>query len=385
MERTWYVTRMFLLSAAVVLLGISGFTWRADLVDLSNNFDVVGGFTIILLSVAGVVMYFSWLVGGLQTHLGSKRDGNSLKRVESAGKAKMVAGLVLLGCGATLMGGCTKVPPGYVGVRVKFYGQQRGVQDIPIVTGRVWYDPVTEEIYKFPTFLQYRVWTQNPHEGKAADESITFTSQEGALVNADVSVAYLYEGPKVPSLFLEFREDPDAIADGYIRSRVRDAFVRVASKMRIMDIAGAQLGQLTTAVKNELGTELHPKGIDFDYVSIVGEMRIPEDIRNAINSAVQTTQLAQQAQNKVAQIEAEARQRVADAEGKADAMRAEAKGRADALLMEKDAEAKSNKLIAESLTPEYIQYLALAKWKGDVPTFTGTSSMPIPFLQIPSK
>src|SRR3989344_2786291 len=60
--------------------------------------------------------------------------------------------------------GCTKVEPGYVGIKVNQYGSQRGVEDFPIVTGRVLYNPFTEDVYKFPTFLQNVVWTQNEAE-----------------------------------------------------------------------------------------------------------------------------------------------------------------------------------------------------------------------------
>ena len=45
-----------------------------------------------------------------------------------------------------------------------------------MLTGRVIYNPWTEKIYDFPTFLQYRSWVQNPNEGRSVDESITFVS-----------------------------------------------------------------------------------------------------------------------------------------------------------------------------------------------------------------
>jgi len=39
--------------------------------------------------------------------------------------------------------GCYKVvAPGHVGIVVKQSGSDRGVQDFPIQTGRVWYNPI---------------------------------------------------------------------------------------------------------------------------------------------------------------------------------------------------------------------------------------------------
>lgn len=49
--------------------------------------------------------------------------------------------------------GCTYVEPGHSGIRVNMYGDGKGVEDSPLVTGRVFYNPMTEVIYEFPTFM----------------------------------------------------------------------------------------------------------------------------------------------------------------------------------------------------------------------------------------
>jgi regulator of protease activity HflC (stomatin/prohibitin superfamily) len=278
--------------------------------------------------------------------------------------------------------GYTYVQPGYVGIKVKLYGTERGVQDLPIVTGRVWYNPWTEKIYDFPTFLQYKVWTSNPNEGNRNDESITFVTKDRIQANVDVSVAYQFMPHKVPELFIKFRSTPDVIADTYIRSRVRDAFVRMGSKLNAMDVLGAGVSTLDAEVKNAVDKEMAPLGITFDYVSVIGKPRLPQQIQDAIEAALTATQQAQTAQNQVAGAEAQARQKVAVAEGNASAMRAEAQGRADSLLTEKEAEAKANQLIAASMTPELIRYLAIQRWKGEVPMYTSAQS-PIPFMSLP--
>src|ERR1700729_607455 len=65
------------------------------------------------------------------------------------------------GCGMT-----TRVDAGHVGIRVKLAGSDRGIQDMPVVTGWVVYNPLTEQIVLFPTSVQNVVWTQSAHEGK---------------------------------------------------------------------------------------------------------------------------------------------------------------------------------------------------------------------------
>jgi hypothetical protein len=52
------------------------------------------------------------------------------------------------------------------------------------------------------------------------------------------------------------------------------------------------------------------------------------------------------------------------------------------LLTEKEAEAKANQLIAASMTPELIRYLAIQKWKGDVQMYSSAQA-PIPFMALP--
>ncbi len=302
---------------------------------------------------------------------------------------KLARQLVLIAIAATViffvarnLVGYTYVQPGYVGIKVKLYGTERGVQDLPIVTGRVWYNPWTEKIYDFPTFLQYKVWTANPNEGGRNDESITFVTRDRIQANVDVSVAYQFMPDKVPELFIKFRSTPDVIADTYIRSRVRDAFVRMGSELNAMDVLGAGVSTLDADVKNAVDKEMAPLGITFDYVSVIGKPRLPQQIQDAIEAALTATQQAQTAQNQVAVAEAQARQKVAVAEGNANALRAEAQGRADALLTEKQAEAKANQLIAASMTPELIRYLAIQRWKGEVPMYTSAQS-PIPFMSLP--
>jgi regulator of protease activity HflC (stomatin/prohibitin superfamily) len=290
--------------------------------------------------------------------------------------------------------GCSFVPPGYVGIKINLYGSQRGVQDIPIVTGRVIFNPITTQIEAFPTFLQYRVWTKSLEEGKAADESITFVSSDRIPINVDVSAAYQFMPDKVPELYIKFRSDPDTIADTYIRSRIRDAFIRSGSQLKAMDIVGGSISQLDADVKDDVDKEMQPIGIRFDYVSVLNKPRIPEAIQNAIEAAIESTQRAQQATNQVAVKKAEADQAVAVATGEANAVRAKANGDADALLarqtaeakailLKKEAEAQGNAELAKSVTPELVQYMTVKQWKGNLPTWmTGSGGGAVPFINM---
>jgi regulator of protease activity HflC (stomatin/prohibitin superfamily) len=224
---------------------------------------------------------------------------------------------------------CTKVSPGYVGIKVNNWGSQKGVQDYPLKTGMVFYNPLTEDMYDFPTFMVTRTWTQDVHEGNPTDESITFNSIEGTQVNADVAITYFFDARKVPDIFVKFRAKPDVLTDGYIHNRVRDFLNREASDMKVVDIFGQGKQKILNNVKHDLGAELGPIGIHFDSVSFTSALRVDQSVHDAINRVIQAAQDALAAQNKVVQAKAEADQVIATAQGAAQATLINAKAQAD--------------------------------------------------------
>lgn len=61
-----------------------------------------------------------------------------------------------------------RIDAGHEGIKVNLYGSKKGVDDITLVTGAVWYNPFTEEIYEYPTYVQtvdYKPFTVNAQDG----------------------------------------------------------------------------------------------------------------------------------------------------------------------------------------------------------------------------
>jgi len=268
--------------------------------------------------------------------------------------------------------GCSKVEPGYVGIKVNEYGSQKGVEDFPLQTGRVWYNPFTETIYKFPTFVQTATWTKDSHEESPNDDSITFNSVEGAIINADVSIEYRFDADKVPNIFVEFRRDAEQITWQFMRKRVRDNMNQIASTMKVVDIFGAKKGEFLANVEENLRKELGVKGINVNNVAFVGALRVDPKVEDSINAVIEATQKAIEAENKVRQAEAEARQAIAKAEGVA-----------QSVLKIAEATAEANKKINATLTPELIQWQMLKKWNGTPPMFIGSGTHPTPLIPLP--
>ncbi len=271
-----------------------------------------------------------------------------------------------------------RVDASHVGIRVQLAGSTRGVSDIPVVTGWVFYNPLTEQLVMFPTSVQNVVWTKDPHEGNPHDESITFSSAEGANINADIGLSFHIEPSMAPHLYLRFRKnDLQELANGYVRNAVREAFNVVASKMPVQEIYGAGKAQVVADVTKRLQDQLGKDGFIIDQLTINGALRLPESVAAAINKALEQKQQAIQAQNRVAQVEAEARQALAQAEGQANAARERARGEADARLITARAEARSNLLLRRSMSPQVMQYRALEKWNGKLPVMNGNGALPM--------
>jgi regulator of protease activity HflC (stomatin/prohibitin superfamily) len=280
-----------------------------------------------------------------------------------------LTGILLAILMLTVTVGCSKIDPGYVGVKVNKWGSDKGVEETPLGTGVYWVG-FTWSIYEYPTFQRNELWSKDPHEGKKHDQSITFQSREGMALNADVGCVYQIDQSQAPRLFLRFRQGIEEISDGYLRQLVRDIMNREASKHSIDALYGDGRPAFIEAVQKSVTAEVAPLGINVHNVTI-SVLRLPPAVLAALDAKVAATQKAIQAENELRQTRAEAQKDVAKAEGEA-----------QALLVSAKARAASNKLIAESLTPLLIERNRIEKWDGKLPQVSGGAT---PFVNLSTK
>lgn len=263
----------------------------------------------------------------------------------------------VIGCSS-----CTRISPGHVGIVVNLSGTNRGVQDYPAVTGRVWYNPFNTDVYEWPTFVQSTVWTHNTDEGHPVNEEITFTTRDQMQVSADISIAYQLKPDRVPYFYVKFRSsDMNAFTHGYMRNMAREKFDEAAGHYAIEQIMGDNAAFIKEA-RDALQKELETVGVEINQFGFIGAPRPPQQVINAINLKVQATQITLQKQIEVTQAEADAKKRIAEAEGEA-----------KSALIKAEAEATANKKIADSLSPTLVQWEQVRKWDGKMPTVTAGS------------
>lgn len=290
--------------------------------------------------------------------------------MKSTFTARTLVGLFVLALAALSLTQCSKVPAGNVGVKFKLYGNGKGsLQELQ--PGRYWvgwgYD-----LYTFPTFTQNYTWTRSATEGSPNDESLTFQTVEGLSVNADVGITYHINPDKVTTIFQKYRKGVNEITDIYLRNMVRDSLVKESSSLGIESVYGRGKASLIQSVQDDVSQQVGPTGIVIEKIYWIGELRLPATVVQSINAKIQATQMAEQRKNEIAQAQAEAAKEVAMAEGKAKAQLAIADAEAQAIRVKGDA-LRAN--------PDIIHMTAVEKWNGQLPTYTGGSSVPL--IQLP--
>jgi regulator of protease activity HflC (stomatin/prohibitin superfamily) len=242
---------------------------------------------------------------------------------------------------------CERIDAGHVGVKVNLFGDDKGVADVTEVTGVVFYNPLSSQIYEFPTFIQHKEYT--------GENSFIVNSKDGSEFHVSPIINYSIKRERVPYIFSKYRRSLEQIEEGFLKTSVFDAF-RLATNKYTADqlISNRQLYEIE--VRRILELELLKEG--FIINQFTSNLIYPDSFKNAINAKNNAVQQALMAENRVKTAEAEAKIKVATAEGNAKAM-----------LTVANAEAQANKLKQSTLTPLLVQQSFINKWNGALPQY----------------
>ncbi|POZ61904.1 prohibitin family protein [Chromobacterium alticapitis] len=250
----------------------------------------------------------------------------------------------------------TVINPGYTGIKINRL-IDRGVSKENVVTGFVFYNPIQSVVVVYPTFVQREVWTRSPNEGGAANEELSFNTKDSVPVTIDVAVSYLLDARKVPEFYTRFRaDDISSWTHGYLRDTARNVVVALGSEYAFDDINGVKKEEFLNRVAAELNHRTMPIGVSIQQFGLVGALRPPPELANAVNAKTKAIQDSIRTENEVRAAQAEARKKVAIAEGEAAANRALASSLDDRLLA------------WERLK---LQRAYIDKWNGQMPNVVG--------------
>lgn len=254
---------------------------------------------------------------------------------------KVILTLIIALCALFSMSSCERIDAGHEGILVELYGDNKGVGEVSLCTGRVTYNPFTQEVYEYPTFVQtvdYEPFTTNSKEGSE------FTLDPQVLINV--------EPGKSPLVFKKYRKPMDELLKTVIYKYVKDACRTQLNKYET-DYIVSHREEVERAIETYLRNEL--KKEHFELGPLTTGLKYPNSIVESVNAKTKAIQEAQRVQNELAVVQAEAEKKVVAAQ----------------------AEAEANRLRQQALTPAILQKMWIEKWNGELPEYMPAGSVPM--------
>lgn len=252
-----------------------------------------------------------------------------------------------------------KVWAGYSGILIDLYGSDKGVQVTGMHTGRNFYNSITHDAEVYPTFINQIEY-----------ENMQFQDVDGLKMSANVGVSYRFLEDKIGTVYETYRASAGKVTNTYMRTWVRDAINKVSSAYTVDVLYGEKKEEFRQKVTESLAADLETKGISIDKVYFVGAFALPEVVSARINSKIEATQKAIQAENELRAVEAEAKKSIAEAEWDKQSKILKAQGEAEAIRIQTEA-------IRSQGGAEYVKLKWIEKWNGALPTTSLGESTPI--------
>jgi regulator of protease activity HflC (stomatin/prohibitin superfamily) len=243
-------------------------------------------------------------------------------------KQILLSALVLLA-----LSSCTRIDAGHEGILIKQYGSNKGVQDVSLVTGRVWYNPWTEDVEKYATFIQTIDY-----------DAFNVNAKDGSEFIVDPTLSYNIVVGNSPKIFSKYRKSLDEVSKTTIYNYVKDAFRLQMNKYTTDEIVSNR-EKFENDVQLSLSKVLQEEG--FKLEQLTSGLKYPQTIVDAVNAKNKAVQEAMKVENEL---------RVAEAQAKK-------------LIVQAEAEKKANELKQQSLTPLLIQQQFIDKWDGRTPLY----------------
>lgn len=235
--------------------------------------------------------------------------------------------------------GLERVDAGCEGIEVSLYGDDRGVGEVNLVTGWVWYNPWTKQIFEYPTYVQTVDY-----------EPFTINAKDGPLFTIDPNVNIKVADGKAPQVFKKYRKELKDVINGPVLKYIKDA-CRIEINKFTTDEIVSNREKVEDAIEKRLKANLEKEGFVLDQFT--SGLSYPQSIIDAIDQKTKAVQDAQRVENEVKKTEAEAKK----------------------ILIAARAEKEANELRTQALTPAVLQKMWIEKWDGKLPvTMAGGDS-----------
>lgn len=248
--------------------------------------------------------------------------------------------MFLVACIAMLsMSSCEKIDAGTEGILVNLYGDDKGVGQVSMCSGMVWYNPISQEVYEYPTYVQTIDYPE-----------FTINAKDGSEFKVDPTISLKLIDGKSPIVFKKYRKPLEEVINGTLYNYVKDAF-RIQLNNFTTDYIVSNRDSIEKAIERHLATALLRE--NFHLEQLTSGLKYPDVIVKAVNAKNEAIQKAQQAENEVKVAEANAKK----------------------LIVAAQAEAEANRLKQQALTPQILEKMWIEKWNGVLPTYGQVPSL----------
>ena len=288
-----------------------------------------------------------------------------VSRNQSAkGLSSLAIGLVIVAILMTAVGaGLVFIEPDQRGVVITI--GKGGILPDALEPGIHWIIPFVQRVELYSIARATYTMAATAGEGQVqGDDSIEARTKDGQQVYIDASVIYAVNPLQLVNLHITWKHTyEDNVVRPVSRAAIRDA----VSQFGVEEIVSTKRAEL----ENMISTSIE-KGLNTNNLQMVSfllrNIRFSDEYAAAVEQKQIAEQQAQQAKFVVESKKQEAEQARQVAQGQADAAVIAAKGAAEARVINAEAEAKANQLLAESLTPELVQYQYILKLAPGVQT-----------------
>lgn len=239
-----------------------------------------------------------------------------------------------------------RVDAGCEGILVNLYGDDKGIGEVALCTGWVWYNPMTKQVFEYPTYVQTIDY-----------EPFTINAKDGSEFTIDPNVNIKIADGKSPVVFRKYRKELSDVIMGPVLKHVKDA-CRIEINRFTTDQIVSNREAVEKAIEKRLTASLKSEGFVLDQFT--SGLTYPQTIVEAVNAKNKAVQEAQKSENELKVAEAEAKKKIVSAQAAAEAYR----------------------LQVQTLDEKMLRKMWIDKWDGKLPvTMAGNSSA----LYIPSK
>lgn len=224
-----------------------------------------------------------------------------------------------------------RIDAGCEGIKVNLYGSNKGIDDVSLVTGWVWYAPWSTAVYEYPTYVQTVDYPE-----------FTINAKDGSEFTVDPTISLKIIDGQSPSVFRKYRKELSEVIKTTLFNYVKDAF-RIELNAYTTDEIVSNRDKVEKAIEKHLMETLNKE--NFQLEQLTSGLKYPKSIVDAVNQKNKAVQDAQRANNELEVVRAEAEKKVVAAQ----------------------AEAEAYRLKLQSLSPLILQQMWIDKWNGEVP------------------